>query len=262
MRRPNPLRSGSVATPWLTVLAFLASAALAGGCIDFLEPEELEPRTGELRVDLLVRDTGRTAVEIEGRLLRARGDDGRLAPVTDSALRLFGRALPPDSVGDGEVFRYRAEWTLTADERELPAVEFEGPAAGADGTRARLTLPLIDQAGPDTVALEEGRDLRLPLDPGSPDAYGNVGTLAWTLVVSGASGRSLLIMKGTGRPPDTLRVARSLLDQEEGSSAGDPGDPVRAEFWIDMNARRSPPGLPHHLVLDATVAVAWGLRPE
>lgn len=226
-------------------------AGTASGCIDFLEPEELDPRRGELRVDLLVTDTADARAQIGGRLLRARGEDGMLVPVLDSTLRLFGRTLAPEPGGGKDALTYRADWSLTVAERDRDRIRLEGPVTDASRGRAHLTFPLIARAGPDSVAPAEDGDLRLPLAPGSADAYGNVESLSWSLVVSADSGPSLLIMRGTGRPPDTLRIARNLLATNSSRA------PVEALFWTRMHARRSSESLSYELQFNATTAVDW-----
>lgn len=244
MRAGSHLRLGT--------LLGLALAAPASGCVDFLEPEELEPRRGELRVQLLVTDTAEARAEIEGRMVRPRGDDGREVQIPDSTLRLFGRTLAPRPAGAEDFLRYRADWRLSASEFDRDRISLEGPGIGAAGERVAIAFPLITRAGPDSVAPDGDGDLRLPLSSGSADAYGNVGSLSWTLVISEeGSEASLLILRGTGRPPDTLRVARNLL---EGSASG---GPVEALFWTRMHTRRSGGELPYDLQFDATVAVDW-----
>lgn len=274
MRAGSPVATagtgGTTPTAATIATAVLALAAAASGCIDFLEPGELEPRRGELQVELLVTDTApgeaEAAAEVEGRFVRPRGADGTPVPVPDSTLRILGRTLPSEPDGaDDDVLTYRADWRLTAGERDRDRMSVEGPVAGGDGNggggagngegagdRVRITFPLIARAGPDSAAPAPGEDLRLPLDPGSDDAWENVGSASWTLVVAEEGADvSLLIMSGSGRPPDALRVARELLERNR------TGAPVEALFWTRMNARRSGGDLPYDLQLDATVAVGW-----
>lgn len=261
MRAGSP--GASAGTTAATATAVVALVAMASGCIDFLEPGELEPRRGDLRVELLVTDTAEAgaeaAAEVEGRFVRPRSADGRLVPVPDSTLRILGRSLPPEPGGaDDDVLTYRADWRLAAGERDRDRMTLEGPVAGGAGNgggageRVRITFPLIARAGPDSAAPPPGEDLRLPLDTGSDDAWENVGSASWTLVVAEEGADvSLLIMTGSGRPPEALRIARDLLERNR------TGAPVEALFWTRMNARRSGRDLPYDLQLDATVALGW-----
>ncbi len=274
MRAGSPVgtarTSATAGTTAATATAVVALAATASGCIDFLEPGELEPRRGHLRVELLVTDTAEAGAEataeVEGRFVRPRGADGRLVPVPDSTLRILGRSLPPEPGGaDDDVLTYRADWRLAAGERDRDRMTLEGPVAGGAGNgesgagngedagaRVRITFPLIARAGPDSAAPPPGEDLRLPLDTGSDDAWENVGSASWTLVVAEEGADvSLLIMTGSGRPPEALRIARDLLERNR------TGAPVEARFWTRMNARRSEGDLPYDLQFDATVAVDW-----
>lgn len=235
----------------------LALALLASGCLNFQEPEELGARDGELTVQLFVTDTLPVTADVSARFLRPRGEDGRYGELADPSVRVFDRTVQPDT-GEhvGELF-YAAPLTLTQAELDRSTIRVEGPVVEAGRPRLGVTLPFLRRSGPDSLVLADDEDLALPLDLGSGEAYAGLSDLSWLLVVeSDQSERSLISVRASGQPPDTLRISRDLLEPLSS------GTVLEVRFGGRMNVVRTSADVSYDGQFDATMVVHWTVAVE
>jgi hypothetical protein len=138
----------------------------AAGCLNFAEPE---PGPAVLQAVLRAEDGDTVRGELQASFRPGTHPDGRARSVAEPFLRILDRVVGPSERRDGGPLQYRADFPLGAP-AEVPArVELEGPRLDGLSSRGRVSVPGLWRAGPDSVRMAAGEDLRLPLR-GVPEA--------------------------------------------------------------------------------------------
>lgn len=228
-------------------------AALLTGCLNFHEPET-EARRG--RLDLYLYHSGTAGgFVVEGVMRMARGPDGQVEALADSTVHVLGQSLEPVETDDtAAALAYRRQWSSVPDAGESSRIRIEGPPAGEDRSRVGLSLPFIRPSGPDSLVVEPGADVRLPISTGPPDAYRHVWTMSWRLTVSGTPEHDLKnhhTLEGTGAPPDTLDLQYELLQPESGGAVRVIG------LRVELTSERREDTLPYDVTASATGELRW-----
>lgn len=239
-------------------LPLLALAALAGACVDFVDPDELglaRDTRAEVVFDLAT-DPLRAGCSGGGAAgggsavlcFRATVDPGytRLGErlrVPDDTLRAMGVALSPTVGGDG-VLRYERGFVLPV--AGLEAVPFTAVLPRVEGSEPRaIRWFAAAPAGPDTLLREPGAgvgiDVRRPAGVSLPAP----GDRFWSVDVTGDTARATYNASGEPRaayafPAEVLAALGGTRFRAElrwirslSSSAGGLRLVVRFNEWLD-----------------------------
>jgi hypothetical protein len=181
----------------------LLAAALAAGCLDFIEPEI--PEMGAPAVlQATVRLTDRGEVTVEARLEPGLDGAGFRRRVDDPALTVLGRVLVPDTVLRNGARVWDTQWQASPD-IVASEVRLASPAVASIGATPPSVAWLgLRAVGPDTIRLARGVDLLLPLvlTPGAPQPLPQIRQ--WFLRLAGRSGA--FNVSADGPPPDTIFI--------------------------------------------------------
>lgn len=204
----------------------LALAALAAGCVEFVDPVGLKlAEDTRLSVLLTVTDDPRfpcgpagvapadsaelAAVCVQGTLRPGRDRTGRRFPLLTDTLYALGQPVVPEPGPDSTlVYRFRATLPLsrlseTALTLRLPRVE------GSELPVPEIRWFAVEPLGPDTITRRPDETVALALElPAGRSVPAPSGS--WTTRVSGSRAESVYV--GYDLPPDTLRFPPEVLD--------------------------------------------------
>jgi len=192
-------------------LIAVALALLATGCIDFVEPTELNiGGPAVFQASMRLDDNG--AVRVDASLDPGIDADGLRRNVTRDSVVALARPIPPDEIDAQGARTYLGEWVTSPGVVAGP-LTLEAPiVAGVDpppsirwGGLVRLDPVLINLPGGDDLALRTmvvGRDQPDPLNA------------SWNLLLR--RGDAFLRIGANGPPPPVIEVPAAWLPAPSG----------------------------------------------
>lgn len=229
----------------------LAALVIAGlsGCVNFAEPE---PGPGNLEAHLDIDGERTPRAQFRARFSPGGHPDGTVRSVENPRIRLLDGTVEP-SAGSGALeWLYGRSFDPSAGERDRTAVELIGPRLADDRSPAVVTVPLVRQAGPETVPFPAGEVLELPLEGAREASRRPPTTLRWALSLTGVERSApLFTARGAGSLPDTLRVQAEALDGAAG--------PLEASLIVHLETTKRPAtsGSSYGAVVRVTVHLSW-----
>lgn len=221
---------------------------LAGGCIDFVEPDIAELGAPAV-IQATIRLTDLGTVEVDARLVPGLDGAGFRRSVEDPPLEVLGRIVDVDSVSRNGTRRYVASW-LASPDIVADTVTFRAPAVRPVSAAAPAIQWLgIRREGEDTVSLDEDEDLRLAIRLTPGDAQPQPQIRQWFLRLGNDS--TAFNISADGVPPDTVLVPSQWIPT--GDSVG-----VRLIF-SQSSVLRDPPG-DYVGVITVDTRLFWTLR--
>lgn len=205
------------------VLATASLVLLAGtaGCLDFSDPtspDEIERFEGGLVTTLVITDDDVPRAELDASFNPGIDSTGIPRSPADPTFRVLQRVIEPSdervveiSGQDNRLLDYETSWAVETSEIQRSTVELVGPLVEDGGPRPSLALPLIWRSGPDSIQLDEGERLELPLRGNSVGTDADSLGLSWRLELNSTDEGRLYTARGSGLPPDTLAVQAELL---------------------------------------------------
>ena len=225
-----------------------AFAAMAGACIDFVEPD-LPFRNQPPFFQGVLRVWNDGSAGADGVLTPGYDDDAVLRDVRRETLRALNRVVPPATTTVDGTRTYNERWTTTRDSVAGTLV-FEAPLVeGVASPPPAFRWVGITTPQDDTLTVQAGADLTLVVETGAEEEP-EPTTRQWLLSLAGATGT--LRIGADAVPPDTLIVPARFLPE-----------PIEGEIAATLSYTRSlavaqPADYPGILSLDARVR--WTIR--
>lgn len=229
-------------------LAATSIALLAGtaGCLEYWEPtspEEIEPFQGGVVATLVITDTDIPRADLDASFNTGIDSTGIPRSAADPTLRVLQRVIEPSdervveiSGQDNRLLDYETSWAVGTSEIQRSTVELVGPLVEDGGPRPSLALPLIWRSGPDSIQLDEGERLELPLRGISVGTDADSLGLSWRLELKSADEGRLYTARGNGLPPDTLVVQSGLLSSDLTEEPIEVSLDVAADAYVESTA--------------------------
>ncbi len=188
----------------LMVVAF--TAAFATACIDFVDPNipGISDRgsAAVLEARITVTDSGRVNADVK--VLPGLDFEGFRRVVLTPRLEAMDRILQPDTVRRDGTLRYVEVWDVDPD-IVLGPITLRGPEIdGVVAPPPSIEWFGVRRAGPDSLRLEEGKDLWLGVIAVEGPSTPPPSIRQWFLTLT--SGDHSFRLSSDGSPPDSIRV--------------------------------------------------------
>lgn len=178
---------------------------------DTTEQGHLNPRAAQLNIGVFVFETRESGTDTLGvsATLFPGSSDGRLHRVLNDTLRVMGHALSPTPVLRGRALEYHGRFPVDGSAFS-EIVEIISPVVeGVTPSQPQVRWSGVAKLGPDTLSVELGQGLVLPLDLPAESFFPEPDFTDWGVEIS--DDRNSARIDGRGIPPAMIPISENQL---------------------------------------------------